>query len=106
MIAALLTIFFDLGRIASLGAFFYLVMDMLIHWGVFRNLRTEVGAQGWVLLTAIGLDAVVLAAFAGMKVQADPWIVVIAGVGMIIVFGFMHIFLRRHPPKTHHNHDA
>ncbi|MEC9311454.1 MAG: APC family permease, partial [Pseudomonadota bacterium] len=46
VIAALLTIFFDLGRIASLGAFFYLVMDMLIHWGVFRNLRTEVGAQG------------------------------------------------------------
>ena len=29
----LLTVFFDLGRIASLGAIFYIVMDMAIHWG-------------------------------------------------------------------------
>ena len=106
VIAALLTIFFDLGRIASLGAFFYLVMDMLIHWGVFRNLRTQVGARGWVLLTAIGLDAVVLAAFAGMKWQADPWIVLIALVGMAVVFGFEHVFLRRHPPEAQHQYSA
>ena len=64
VIASALTIFFDLSRIASLGAFFYLVMDILIHWGVWRTLREEIGTHGWVLLTAIGLDAVVLAAFA------------------------------------------
>jgi len=34
VIAVALTIFFDLSRIASLGAIFYIVMDIAIHWGV------------------------------------------------------------------------
>ncbi|MEF2554247.1 hypothetical protein VQ042_23445 [Aurantimonas sp. A2-1-M11] len=92
VIAGFLTVFFDLSRIASLGAFFYLVMDMIIHWGVFRHLRQEMGAHGWVLLTAIALDAFVLAAFAGMKWQSDPLIVVIVVigiVGMALVFLFV-----------------
>src|SRR3546814_6213536 len=46
VIAGFLTVFFDLSRIASLGAFFYLVMDMIIHLGVFRHLREEIGARG------------------------------------------------------------
>lgn len=33
VIAIVLTIFFDLSRIASLGAIYYLVMDIIIHWG-------------------------------------------------------------------------
>ncbi|MBY5971200.1 APC family permease [Ferrimonas balearica] len=106
VIASLLTVFFDLGRIASLGAFFYLVMDILIHWGVFRNLRDEVGARGWIMLTAIGLDAVVLAAFAAMKWQADPSIVLIAVAGMAVVFVFEHVFLRLRPPPGHHHQDS
>ncbi|GAK33233.1 hypothetical protein JCM17846_20310 [Iodidimonas nitroreducens] len=32
LIAGFMTIFFDPSRIASLGAFFYLVMDIVIHW--------------------------------------------------------------------------
>ncbi|MEP5513534.1 MAG: amino acid permease [Bauldia litoralis] len=55
VIASGLTVFFDLCRIASLRAF-YLVMDILIHWGVFRRLHQEIGASGWVLVTAIALD--------------------------------------------------
>ncbi|MFO7771440.1 MAG: branched-chain amino acid ABC transporter permease, partial [Roseovarius gahaiensis] len=31
-------------------------MDMIIHFGVFRHLREEIGAKGWVLLTAIALE--------------------------------------------------
>lgn len=99
VIASLLTVFFDLSRIASLGAFFYLVMDILIHWGVFRNLRSEVGARGWILLSAIGLDAVVLATFATMKWQADPSIVLIAIAGMAVVFAFEYVFLRMRTPS-------
>ncbi|MEC7794418.1 MAG: APC family permease [Pseudomonadota bacterium] len=104
VIASVLTVFFDLSRIASLGAFFYLVMDMLIHWGVFRNLRAEVGARGWILLTAIGLDAVVLGAFALMKWQSDPSIVLIAVAGMVAVFVFEAVFLRLRPPPAHNHH--
>lgn len=98
MIAGALTVFFDLGRIASLGAFFYLVMDILIHWGVWRHLREEIGAKGWILLVAIGLDAIVLGAFTVIKWQSDPTIVLIALFGMAAVFAFEHVFLRLHPP--------
>ena len=99
VIAGFLTVFFDLSRIASLGAFFYLVMDIIIHWGVFRHLRQEVGARGWVLLAAITLDAVVLSAFAAMKWQSDPLIIVIGIVGMTLVFLFVRAFLARNPVR-------
>ncbi|MCC4297220.1 APC family permease [Aurantimonas coralicida] len=105
VVAGFLTVFFDLSRIASLGAFFYLVMDITIHWGVFRHLRQEISAHGWVLLTAIALDAVVLAAFTGMKWQSDPMIVVIGIVGMALVFLFLGMFLARGPvSRGDHNH--
>jgi amino acid transporter len=106
VIAGFLTVFFDLSRIASLGAFFYLVMDMIIHFGVFRHLREEIGARGWVLLTAISLDAVVLAAFATMKWQTDPLIVVIGLIGMALVFLFVRVFLARNPVRegAHDDH--
>jgi len=93
VIAATLAVLFDLGRIASLGAFFYLVMDMIIHWGVFRYRRADVGAFGIVLLTALALDAIVLAAFTVMKLQSDPMIVLYAAVGMIAVFAFERVYV-------------
>lgn len=106
VIAGFLTVFFDLSRIASLGAFFYLVMDMIIHFGVFRHLCDEIGAKGWVLLTAITLDAVVLAAFAVMKWRSDPLIVVVGIVGMALVFLFVRVFLARNPVRegAHDHH--
>ena len=57
VIAAVLTILFDLSRIASLGAFYYLVMDILVHLGVFRSLRREIRANGVILIAAIVLPA-------------------------------------------------
>lgn len=105
VIAGFLTVFFDLSRIASLGAFFYLVMDIIIHWGVYRNLRDEIGAQGWVLLTAIALDGVVLTAFGAMKWQSDPLIVVLGLVAMTLVFVFERAFLTRNSAqKDNHDH--
>lgn len=106
-IAGFLTVFFDLSRIAALGAFFYLVMDILIHWGVFRHLRKEIGAQGWVLLTAIGLDAIVLGAFTTLKWQSDAAIVIIAILAMTTVYIFERVFLARvgkHPDSQQEAH--
>lgn len=91
--AALLTIFFDLSRIASLGAFFYLVMDILIHWGVYRSLRHEIGAAGWIMILAIVLDAVVLGVFTAIKLDSDPLIVVFAVLAMAAVFAFERFYL-------------
>ena len=95
VLASALAIFFDLGRIASLGAFFYLVMDMVVHWGVFRYRRKEIGAAAAVLLMALGFDAVVLVAFTVMKLGSDPVIVAYAAVGIAAVFGFERWYLSR-----------
>lgn len=95
VIAAFLTMFFDLGRIASLGAFFYLVMDIIIQWGVFRHLRQEIGASAPTLLVAVGLDVVVLGAFASLKWYGDPEIVVIALISIAAVFAWQRYYLSK-----------
>lgn len=95
VIASTLAVFFDLSRIASLGAFFYLVMDMVVHWGVFRFRRKEIGAAAPVLLSALALDAVVLTAFTAMKLQSDPAIVAYAAVAISAVFAFERFYLSR-----------
>ena len=104
VIAALLTIFFDLSRIASLGVFFYLVMDIVIHWGVFKNLRSEIGANGWILLIAIVIDIVVLATFTALKIQSDTAIVGIAALSLVLVFTFEYLFLSRRSHKAPKHH--
>ena len=95
VVAAILTIFFDLSRIASLGAFFYLVMDILIHLGVFLHLRHDVGAKRWVLLSAIALDSVILGAFTALKLESDPLILIIAVVGITTIFILERLYLPR-----------
>ena len=95
VIASALAVFFDLGRIASLGAFFYLIMDMIVHWGVLRFRRQEIGAAPAVLLMAFAFDAVVLVAFTVMKMQTDPAIVLYAAIGISSVFVFERAYLSR-----------
>ena len=103
VIASVLAVFFDLSRIASLGAFFYLVMDILIHWGVFRRLRHEIGARGWVLIAAIALDTLVLGVFGAMKLQSDPLIVIIAVLAMAAIFAYERVFLSRWTAEGEHS---
>lgn len=95
VIASVLAVFFDLGRIASLGAFFYLVMDMVVHWGVFRYRLREAGALGWVVVSALCFDALVLTAFSVMKLRSDPEIVLLAVFVLVCVFSFERIYLSR-----------
>ncbi len=94
--AAVLAVFFDLSRIASLGAIFYLVMDFMIHWGVYRHLRDEVKAKGWVLITAMTLDVIILAAFLFAKAFTDPMVIAWGVGGVIVVFAAEKLFLRLH----------
>lgn len=107
VIASTLAVFFDLSRIASLGAFFYLVMDMVVQWGVFRFKRAEIGASASVLLLALGSDAVVLAAFTAMKLQTDPTIVLYAAVAISSVFVFERFYLSQWlAPNLHGEADS
>jgi amino acid transporter len=93
VIAITLTIFFDLSRIASIGVIFYLVMDMIVHWGVYKHLRKEVKANGIILITALVLDLIVLIAFLWVKADSDIFVVIVSGIGVAFVFAGEKWFL-------------
>lgn len=93
--AALFAVLFDLSRIASLGAIFYLIMDMIVHWGVFRHLREDVGAKAAILICAIALDAMVLVALIVIKVSQDYVILVVALAAMTLMFALERFYLNR-----------
>ena len=100
VVASFLAAFFDLSRIASLGAIFYLVMDIAIHWGIYRHLSVDVEAKSWVLIGAIGLDSLVLAAFLILKGQSDPTIIVIAFSAIATIFAFEKFYLSQRRPNV------
>ncbi len=93
-VAIFLTLFFDLTRIASLGAIFYLLMDIAIHWGVLRHLRKEIKANAVILIAAIVFDVVVLAAFLTVKASTDMMVIYSALVGILVIFIGERMFLR------------
>jgi amino acid transporter len=92
VLAMLLTAFFDLSRIASLGAVFYIVMDIAVHWGVFARLRREIGARGGILITAIILDVVVLGAFLMVKARTDMLVIYASLIGIALIFAGEALF--------------
>lgn len=98
--AMVLTVFFDLSRIAALGAIFYIIMDIAVHWGVLRYLRQAVGASGVIVGMAIILDVVVLAALIAVKSASDPFVLYAALTGLVAIFAGERLFLR-----THTQHD-
>ena len=98
VVAGALAVFFDLSRIASIGAIFYLVMDIAIHWGVWRHLRKAVQARGWVPLTAIAADVLTLVAFLIVKGSSDPLIIVLSTAGIAGIFAFEGIYLHVRGP--------
>ena len=98
-LAILLTILFDLTRIASIGAIFYLIMDIAIHWGLFRYLKKEVKFNPIIPIIAIVMDIVILSAFIYLKYVNDPFVLVVAGIGIALVFLFQFLFMKSHTDK-------
>lgn len=86
VIAIVLTVSMDLSRIAAMGAFFYLVMDVAIHWGVLRRLRGEVAANPAILVVAILLDLVALGALLVVKGGSDPLLLVVTAAAFLAIF--------------------
>lgn len=95
----IVTVFFDLTRIAALGIIFYLVMDMAVHWGIFRHLRRQINANAVVLLTAIAMDAVVLAAFCYRKMFSDPGVLGVAALVMLLILAVEITFIAQQNRK-------
>lgn len=97
ILGLLLTLFFDLTRIAAMGIIFYLIMDIAVHWGVLRYLRHEIGARLSILIAAIVLDLIVLAGFVWVKIADDPLVVGVAGTVMLAILIMEVLFLRYNP---------
>ena len=95
-LAILLTALFDLTRIASIGAIFYLIMDIAIHWGLFRHLKKEVKFQPIIPLIAIVMDLAVLAAFLYIKYLNDPMVLIVAAIGIILILVAERLFMISH----------
>lgn len=97
VVAAVLTVTLDLSQIAAVGIVFYLVMDVVIHWGVLTRLREDVGARRWVVISAIAADVVVLVAFMAARGAGQPWVIVGALVAVAVVYALEAWYLTRHP---------
>ena len=94
--AITLTVLFDLKRVAALGAIFYLLMDIAIHWGIIRHLRDRINVRVGIVATAIVLDVIVLGAFVWVKVTTDPLILVISAVAIALIVISEALFMRSH----------
>lgn len=95
-LAITLTILFDLTRIASIGAIFYIVMDIAIHWGLFRHLLKDVRANPLIPLIAILLDLIILGAFLLLKFNSDPLVIIVSLVGFIAILIAQRLFMITH----------
>ena len=95
-LAIILTALLDLTRIASIGAIFYLIMDIAIHWGLFRHLRKKVDFMPIIPVIAIVLDIVVLAAFLYIKYLNDPLVLIVAAIGIILILVAERFFMISH----------
>lgn len=100
VIAITLTVLFDLSRIASLGAIFYILMDIAVHWGIFRYLRKEIGANSFILICAILFDIIVLSAFIYVKATSDIAVIYSALIGISLIFIGEKIFLSKNPAEN------
>ena len=104
VLGIILTAFFDLSRIAALGIVFYLIMDISIHWGLLRYLLKDVNAKKWVPITAIILDLLVLTGFVFVKLNSDPYVLIVALFTMILIAVGESIFLRSVVKNDNHEH--
>ncbi|OBX23351.1 MULTISPECIES: APC family permease [Bizionia] len=95
-LAILLTVMFDLTRIASIGAIFYLIMDIAIHWGLYRHLKKEVKFNPLIPLIAIVMDIAVLTAFLYIKYLNDPLVLIVAAIGIILIIVAERLFMISH----------
>ncbi len=95
-LAMLLTVSFNLTRIASIGAIFYLIMDIAIHWGLFRHLRNIVDYNPVVPFIALTMDVAILTAFIYIKYLDDPFVLIVAAIGIVLITIAERLFMISH----------
>jgi amino acid transporter len=98
-IAIILTILFDLSRIASLGIILYLIMDMVIHYGLLTKMKNKVKFSVPIVISAFVLDAIVLIAFIYVKMKSD-WLVVLVSFVIIGLLLLMQSLFMKNKEKN------
>jgi len=93
--AIILTLLFDLSRIAAIGAILYIIMDMAVHWGLLKHLKNEIKTRSWVLWTALVFDAVVLGALIYVKTKTDMMVIIVSAVFLVTIFLGEWIYLKK-----------
>lgn len=96
LLAITITILFDLTRIAAIGAIFYLLMDISVHWGLVRHLRGTLEFNPVIPAIAIIVDVVILTTFVLLKLETDPLVIVVSVVGFIIIIIAQKLFMKSH----------
>lgn len=86
VLGIVLTIFFDLARIASLGAIYYILMDIIFQWGILKNKDEKVKAKSSIITVSLILNLLIFIAFIWMKILTDPFIIVIAFLSIPAIF--------------------
>jgi amino acid transporter len=94
VLGLILTIFFDLTRIAALGIVFYLIMDIAIQWGVLRHLREDLKANSVIPSISIFLNLVVLGGFVWVKINSDPFVIIVSILTMTAILITEWAFLK------------
>ncbi|AHK15881.1 MAG: APC family permease [Thalassolituus sp.] len=94
VLGLILTIFFDLTRIAALGIVFYLIMDIAIQWGVLRHLREDLKANAVIPSISIFLNLVVLGGFVWVKINSDAFVIIISILTMTAILITEWAFLK------------
>ncbi len=93
-IAIILTVFFDLSRIAAMGAIFYIIMDIIIQWGVLTRMKESVKANPVIVVAAIVLDIVILSGFIWVKATTDPMVLGVSVGSILLIFFGERLFLK------------
>lgn len=96
-----LTVFFDLARIASLGAIYYILMDIIFQWGILKNRDEKVKAKSPVITVSLILNLLVFVSFIWIKVLTDPFIIVIALLSIPAIFIGEYFYTKDRKSKEH-----
>lgn len=96
-----LTVFFDLARIASLGGIYYILMDIIFQWGILKNRDEKVKAKSPVITVSLILNLLVFVSFIWIKVLTDPFIIVIALLSIPAIFIGEYFYTKDRKSKEH-----
>ena len=71
-------------------------MDIAIHWGILRHLRSRIDVKPAIVATAIVLDVIVLIAFLWVKASADALILYVSAAAIALIVAAERLFMRSH----------